>query len=85
MIKTTLISTVREQMEDVVCDFCKTSCRKEAFGSLADFEYATLNAYWGYFSDGLDCVNRELQMCQKCWEALLDKHQIPIVEEVKND
>lgn len=85
MIKTKLVETVRESIEDVVCDFCKESCRKEALGSLVGFEYAELNASWGYYSDSLDCVNRTLQICQKCWEALLDKYKIPIVEEKDND
>lgn len=65
---------LRRSVIDVVCDVCHHSCLKEticdAEEDLRMFEYATLSADWGYWSDGKDGEKHECHLCEKCYELV---------------
>jgi hypothetical protein len=48
---------------DVICDVCGVSCRTP----LDDYEYATLNATWGYHSRK-DGQTDSLDLCENCFD-----------------
>jgi hypothetical protein len=57
--------------QDIICDKCGKSCLdKEGM----NFEYATVEAYWGYGSDK-DLYHDEAQVCEQCYDALGIKPQ----------
>lgn len=69
-IKRTLSTVV-----DVKCNSCGNSCIKSK-QDLA-FEFATIHAAWGYFSNKRDGEVHEAHLCQSCFEKLIKKFAIP--------
>jgi len=62
---------LKDEVDDVICDVCGDSCRKDCSHMLNDHgEYATLEAIWGYCSrrDGDDY---KCDMCENCFEKVL--------------
>lgn len=47
---------------DIQCDCCGKSCKKIP----KTFEFATLNASWGYYSDS-DGKNYKIELCEDCF------------------
>jgi hypothetical protein len=69
-----MITTVKRQIEqeqivDIICDICSCSCKFEL-----SFEYASLNANWGYESKW-DGYFTRAHICEKCME----KHIAPLL------
>jgi hypothetical protein len=60
MIKTNSKKVEVDVLEDVICDSCGNSCRNSN-----NFEYMTLNNYWGYGSNK-DGEMWEAHVCEKC-------------------
>jgi hypothetical protein len=61
---------IKEQVEDIICDICKSSCMSEC--SLQDpgmAEYAMLEATWGYCSKK-DGDKYSCEMCESCFEKV---------------
>lgn len=54
------------QVDDVVCDVCGESCKKDY-----NIENAELNAHWGYES-GRDLQKYEIDLCEKCFDKTLE-------------
>jgi hypothetical protein len=72
--------TKREkEVTDVICDRCgkpvkvsmgmltsyETGIEREGFA----LEFADISVSWGYWSDGLDGLKTDTQLCQSCWAA----------------
>jgi len=71
MIKTKTKMVETEIVEDIICDFCGESCRKDTGDKkIAEFEYGTLHASWGYWS-GQDGEETLLYVCEKCFARII--------------
>lgn len=71
---------LKEQLEDIVCDICKSSCMSKC--SMQDptmAEYAVLEAFWGYCSKR-DGDQYKCEMCEPCFEKVSN-----FIESIKND
>lgn len=55
-----------DSIKDILCDCCGESCKKTTHPKIKEFEFATLNASWGYYSDSDGKVYR-LELCEKCF------------------
>lgn len=66
----------KNNLKEVICDSCKNSCKKEF-----DFEYATLNAHWGYGSKK-DGDVYQIDLCEDCFDKISDFLKI---KPTKND
>lgn len=55
-----------DQVDDVTCDVCGESCKKEY-----NIESAELTAHWGYESNR-DLQKYEIDLCEKCFDKTLD-------------
>lgn len=60
-----LKSEANKEVVDILCDICECSCRVEKC-----YEYATLFAHWGYWSNNKDMTEHECHMCEKCYEKV---------------
>jgi len=58
--------------EDILCDKCGKSCR-DSLGM--NFEYAEIEAYWGYGSSK-DTESHKAEVCELCYDALGIKPRI---------
>lgn len=47
-----------------ICDMCTQTCRKN---SEEGYEYGTLSAEWGYWSDQRDLTQEECHLCESCF------------------
>jgi len=56
-------SGVSEVLDYIVCDCCSRCCKSN---EMANNEYATLFAEWGYWSDS-DGHSYEVHLCEKCF------------------
>ena len=56
-------------VDDVICDICGTSCKKEPDES-GSIECATLHTRWGYFSNQKDMEEHTCHMCEECYEKV---------------
>lgn len=50
---------------DITCDICNKSCKDE----LGNFEYALLEADWGYTSNK-DLEQHSCYMCETCYDKV---------------
>ena len=48
-------------IKDIICDCCGQSCATPH----GDFEFASLNAHWGYYS-GRDLERWDCDLCEGC-------------------
>lgn len=55
-----------DTIKDILCDCCGMSCKAKTHHKLKEFEFATLNASWGYYSDSDGKVYR-IELCEKCF------------------
>lgn len=55
-----------DSIEDIICDYCGSSCKTQIHQKIKNFEFATLNASWGYYSDS-DGKSYKIQLCEKCF------------------
>ncbi len=73
-IKTKKKVVTKEEVEEVVCDMCGSSCAKEVFQYKGKtekrYEYMTLEAYWGYYSSK-DFEYWCAQICETCVDTRL--------------
>lgn len=53
-------------LADIVCDMCNKSCQKPQ----DSFEYGTLTAAWGYFSQH-DEETIRLDLCEECFYSIM--------------
>ena len=69
-----MVELKREVREEKVygyeCDICRSSCNKST-GESDVFEYATLFARWGYYSNK-DLESHECHMCEVCYDKITD-------------
>lgn len=63
MVETTVI-------EDVICDFCKVSCKKEM-----NIEAAYLTTSWGYESKK-DMDHRQYEICEGCFDKIIEHFKV---------
>ena len=63
---------VVERIKDVVCDVCGCSCTPPDCDHGYP-EFGTLDADWGYFSNGHDGLKITCHLCQNCF-FLVVKH-----------
>jgi len=72
MIKTKKTMVETDVVEDMICDFCGESCKKDTGSKeIVKFEYGTLQASWGYWS-GHDGEEVLLYVCEKCFYKIID-------------
>jgi len=72
MIKTKKTMVEKETVEDILCDYCGESCKKNiGTGNLVVFEYGTLQASWGYWSRH-DDEDYDLYICEKCFFNMIE-------------
>jgi ribosomal-protein-alanine N-acetyltransferase len=69
IINETKIETV-EKLKDIRCNKCGQSCKQEH-----NFEYATLDARWGYDTKR-DNEFHEAHLCESCWEEIVKDFQL---------
>ena len=60
-------SGVAQVLDYIICDCCSKCCKSN---EMADNEYATLSAEWGYWSDS-DGQNYEIHLCEHCFYDVL--------------
>lgn len=62
------IEVSENTLVDITCDVCGSSCRKDIKLNNQDygFEFATLKAKWGYFSDS-DGKCWQIELCENCF------------------
>ena len=75
-----------EHILEATCDICGADCMiplydksdgdRDEHDINKTFEGMTLNATWGYYSDGKDGEIWEACVCEKC----VDKHLKPLIE-----
>jgi len=66
--------TMRKTLINVTCDVCKRSCLTHKIVDAQDeermFEFATLSANWGYFSESKDGEKHVCHLCEKCYDVV---------------
>jgi hypothetical protein len=73
VVKETVKKTIEaEEIADIICDVCGKSCKKHP---KADFEFATLNSTWGYFSKK-DMERHQIIFCEDCYDEFLEERGI---------
>lgn len=55
-----------DSIQDIICDCCGESCKKKLHPKMKEFEFATLNASWGYCSDS-DGKKYRIELCEDCF------------------
>lgn len=63
-------------IQDIICNLCNKSCRTE---DGASFEYAELQAKWGFYSQepNRDLESHSSHLCQPCYEVLIYRFHEP--------
>lgn len=56
----------RDKVDDIICDACKQSVKKQC-----DYEMAEIHAHWGFDSNHRDGQLHHVQLCQDCYEKVL--------------
>ena len=60
-------SGVAQVLDYIICDCCSKCCKSN---EMADNEYATLSAEWGYWSDSYG-QSYEIHLCEHCFYDVL--------------
>ncbi len=65
--------------DDCICDVCGISnaAFKEENGH--NLEFATLEAHWGYYSDGKDMTRHCAYICEPCYDRLVAQFKINVL------
>ena len=74
MIKYKTVTKEQVVWADVICNRCGESCRSGAYAD--DYEYAGLNARWGYGSDS-DGQEFHADICEKCFYEIIKDFKLP--------
>ena len=56
-------------IDSIICDACGENC-KAKMADVDDYEYATLSADWGYWSDS-DGQSYRVHLCEECFYDIL--------------
>lgn len=66
------IQVQENTLVDLLCDVCGKSCRHDVCFKHPDygFEFATIKAKWGYFSDS-DGKSYKIEICEDCFYDML--------------
>ncbi len=69
-----------EELDDIKCNKCGKSCLNypDMINTVrtADYEFATLQAQWGYWSNKDDEAH-ESHLCEKCYDEIIATFKIP--------
>lgn len=57
----------REEVVGMICDMCSKSCASPDEDRDNCYEHGTLEAHWGFWSDGKDLTNEECHLCESCF------------------
>ena len=66
--------------EKIICNCCKKVIQNEDFYSRT--EYLHVEKEWGYFS-GKDLKVHSFNLCEACYDRLLEEFEIPVTVEDK--
>ena len=69
IVKEKVLTEVQE-ITDIICDICGHSCKKDIESNICDYEYATLSASWGYYSNK-DAVTWVCNICENCADKIM--------------
>lgn len=58
----------KKVVDEILCDCCGESCRVTE--PVVEYEYATIEATWGYFSDQ-DGSQFNIDLCENCFNDVL--------------
>lgn len=62
---------LREVLSDVVCDVCGLSCLRDGCYDPLMADFATLEATWGYCSNGKDGDHYKCDICETCFDKIV--------------